>query len=34
MIKETFTFATAIATAYETGVYDIAKILESMGSTA
>ena len=34
MIKETFTFATAIATAYATGEYDVAKILASMGSTA
>jgi len=34
MIKETFTFATALATAYATGEYDIAAILKSMGSTA
>ena len=34
MIKETISFATAVAIAYETGVYDIAKILASMGSTA
>ena len=34
MIEETFIIDNAIATAYETGEYDIVKILASMDSTA
>ena len=34
MIKETFKLAAAIATAVATGGLDMAKIIESMGTTA